>query len=257
MSWLRLYWRATRLLGHLVVGSLLCLMVKLDFGEHLPRERLTQRWNRYLLKILGLQITQRGHAVDGARMTVANHVSWLDIPLLAASEPTRFVAKSEIRHWPVAGWLANAAGSFYIRRGRGGARPLLERLIPHLQNGGAITIFPEGTTTNGRQVLDFHARLFAAALDSGCWVQPVALRYGCGRNGEDLAPFIGDDDLFSHILRVLREPQLQVQVLYCTPIRATSTDRDELARMARGAVCEALGMKDRPAAALARTALAA
>ncbi len=242
MSWFRLYWRTARLLAHLIFGSLLCLLVRLDVGERLPRERLTQSWNRRLLKILGLQVTTRGHAVEGARMTVANHVSWLDIPLLAASEPTRFVAKSEIRHWPVAGWLANAAGSFYIRRGRGGARPLLERLIPHLQNGGAVTIFPEGTTTDGRQVLDFHARLFAAAQDSGCWVQPVALRYGRDRNGDDLAPFIGDDELFGHILRVLREPQLQVQVLYCKPFRAQGLDRDALARRAHAAVCEALGL---------------
>ena len=242
MSELRLFLRGALLIAHLSFGMLLCLLMKLDVGGWLAPEPLTQFWNRHLLRILGLRITHRGQAVSGARMTVANHVSWLDIPLLAASEPTRFIAKSEIRHWPIAGWLANAAGTFYIRRGRGGARPLLERLTPHLKNGGAITLFPEGTTTNGRQVLGFHARLFAAALEAECWVQPVALRYGRGDDGGEVAPFIGDDDLFSHILRVLREPQLQVQVLYCAPIKAVGLDRDELAQRAHAAVSKALGL---------------
>lgn len=241
MSELRLLVRGALLIAHLLFGMLLCALMKLNVGGWLAPEPLTQFWNRHLLKILGLRITRRGQAVAGARITVANHVSWLDIPLLAASEPTRFIAKSEIRHWPVAGWLANAAGSFYIRRGRGGARPLLERLTPHLRNGGAVTLFPEGTTTNGRQVLGFHARLFASALEAGCWVQPVALRYGRGDDGSDVAPFIGDDDLFSHILRVLREPQMQVQILYCTPIKAVGLDRDELAQRAQAAVSRALG----------------
>ena len=171
-------------------------------------------------------------------MGVANHVSWLDIPLIAACETTRFVAKSDVRHWPVAGWLADAAGTFYIRRGKGGARPLLDKLVPHLAAGGSVVIFPEGTTTDGAGVLDFHARLFAGAIEAGCPVQPIAIRYGRARDGRDIAPFIGDDDLVSHIWRLLQEPGLVAHITYGEPLRGN--ERDALAQAARSAVCAAL-----------------
>ena len=236
--------RGARLVVHLLYGLLLCAAVALDASGRLGarRERLTQHWCQHLLRILGLRVRIRGRVAAGARMTVANHVSWLDIPLIAACEPTRFVAKSEIRHWPVAGWLANAAGTFYIRRGKGGARPLLDKLAPHLQRGGAITVFPEGTTTDGHDVLPFHARLFAAPQAADAVVQPVAIRYGLGLRGKPVAPFIGDDDLVRHILRVLREPALRIDVTYCAPIAAAGIERAQLAERAHAAVRHALGL---------------
>lgn len=230
--------RATRLILHLVVGVLLCGAVHLDRLGWLNPQRLTQWWNSVLLDILNIRLTIHGRPVRGARMSVANHVSWLDIPLIAASEPTRFVSKSEVRHWPVAGWLANAAGTFYIQRGKGGARPLLDQLTPHLAQGGNIVIFPEGTTTDGSHVRDFHARLFAAAIDAQCPVQPIAIRYGRGHDGSAVAPFIGNDDLVSHLWRILREPALGAELTYCAPL--CGSERDALALAAHEAVCRSL-----------------
>ena len=231
--------RALRLLLHIAVGSLLCAIVLLDITRKLPREKLTQWWNSALLDILNIRISIHGEPMAGARVTVANHVSWLDIPLIAASEPTRFVSKSEVRRWPIAGLFAEAAGTFYLRRGKGGSAPLLERLKPHLQTGGSVVFFPEGTTTDGAQVLNFHARLFSAAVDAACPVQPLALRYGRGADGSDVAPFIGDDDLLSHLLRILREPQLCAELTYCAALPA-GLARDELAVRSRAAICTAL-----------------
>lgn len=235
----------------LLYGLLLAAAVKLDWRAHLRPERLMQHWVRVLLKLLGIRVSVSGTPVASGRMTVANHVSWLDIPLIGACEPTRFVAKSEIRHWPVAGWLANAAGTFYIRRGKGGARPLLERLHPHLLSGGAVTIFPEGTTTDGASVLDFHPRLFAAAVESGCPVQPVAIRYRRTADGRDIAPFIGDDDLVTHILRILREPALQAEISYCAPITSTGLSREQLAAQAHAAIRAVIAPEPRPQRAAA------
>ena len=222
------------------MGVLLCAVIALDRRGRLSPERLTQWWNRGLLDILNLHFERRGAPVAGARMSVANHVSWLDIPLIAACEPTRFVSKSDVRHWPIAGWLADAAGTFYIRRGKGGARPLLDKLKPHLAAGGSIVIFPEGTTTDGSRVLDFHARLFAGAIEAHCPVQPIAIRYGRAQDGRDIAPFIGDDDLVSHIWRLLQEPGLTAEVTYCEPL--LGSERDALAQAARAAVCTALAL---------------
>lgn len=240
--------RALRLLIHLLVGLIAALAVRLSLGRLSPYPVATW-WSSTLLDVFNIQLQVSGQAHRGGRMTVANHVSWLDIPLIYACEGTHFVAKSEIRHWPVAGWLANAARTFYIRRGRGGAAPLLRALRPHLRSGGSVTIFPEGTTTDGLAMRPFHSRLFAAAIEADCLVQPVAIRYGRAADGELIAPFIGEDTLAGHIIRLLREPVLQAELIYCAPIRCTGLDRDELARRAQAAVARAL---EQPSPSLTR-----
>ena len=228
--------RALLLAAHLAWG--LALAAWLALGARAPREVVAQRWHRRLLDVLGLRVRVEGRPLRGPHLTVANHVSWLDIPVLGALEPTRFVGKAEIRDWPLAGWLATAAGTFYLRRGRGGTAPLLDRLVPHLR-AGSVVIFPEGTTTDGTGVKPFHARLFAAALDARQPVQPVTIQYGLSRRGENIAPFIGDDSLAGHLLRLLRNPGLEVCVRYGPPLVALAS-RDELAGEAETLVRAAL-----------------
>lgn len=243
IAWLR----GLRLVIHLAVGLGLALAVRVDFTRRLSGPRLMHWWTGMLLEILNIRLFVSGQPASGARFTVANHVSWLDIPLIGACEATHFLSKSEVRDWPVAGMLAEACGTFYIRRGKGGSRPLLNLLVPHLRAGGNIVVFPEGTTTDGLDVLPFHSRLFAGAIEAGCPVQPVAIRYGRAPDGAAVAPFIGDDDLVSHVLRILRTPELVAEVTYCRPIQAHSLDRDALCAAAQAAVRGVLG----PAPALA------
>ena len=230
--------KALRFVAHLAYG--IGLAVYVGLGGSRPRERLAQAWSWKLLEILGIRVQMEGAPLRGAHLTVANHVSWLDIPVLAALEPTRFVSKAEVKHWPVAGWLAVAAGTFFIRRGKGGAAPLLERLVPHLRRHGCAVVFPEGTTTDGREVRPFHPRLFAAAIEAHCPVQPVTLQYGLVADGEDVAPFTGDASLVGHIARLLRADALEVRVAYGPPIHVHARSRDELAQEAEAYVRAAL-----------------
>lgn len=233
---LRFLLRSALLILHLAYGLLLALIVKLDAGNRLPRERMGSHWSALLMRLMGVRLRVSGMPMSGGGMIVANHVSWIDIPLIYACAPTRFVSKSEVRDWPVAGWLAEAAGTFYLRRGKGGARPLINRLIPHLRALGSIVIFPEGTTTDGSDVLPFHPRLFCAAIESACPVQPVALRYGCGSGGENIAPFVGDDDLVSHVIRMLRNRNLEADVVFGAPLDSRGRTREQLADAARDAI---------------------
>lgn len=239
---LRMALRMVQLLPHVAYGLILTAVVLFDFTGKVKRERLAQHWSSHLLRILGVRVRVRGQAVEGASMMVANHISWLDISVLFACARTRFVSKSEVRKWPVAGWLAEGCGTFYIRRGRNDSRPLLNKLVPYLRNGGSVVVFPEGTTTGGDGVRLFHPRLFAAAIESGVWVQPVALRYGQGDGGITLAPFVGDDDLLSHLLRLLRNRVMDAEVIFCPPIDPAGRSRELLARMARASICRALGV---------------
>ncbi len=240
---LRFLLRSAALLALIAYGMVLVLMVRFDFAHRLKSEHLASHWSRLLLRLLNMRLRVRGgDIVDGGRVIVANHVSWLDIQVICACAPTRFVSKSEVQHWPVAGWLADAAGTFYIRRGKGGARPLLNKLLPFLQGGGSVAIFPEGTTSDGRVVLPFHPRLFCAAIESGRPVQPVALRYGPDPQGRNLAPFIGDDDLVSHLLRMLRCPGLDIEISFAERLYPAGRSREELAEAARESIRSALAV---------------
>lgn len=233
--------RAVRVIHHIGFALLLCTLINLDFTGRINADDWARRWLRRLMRIMGIRFVVHGQPAAGGQMIVCNHVSWLDIPLVGAALSSRFVAKSDIQHWPLIGFIARAIGTFFIRRGPGGSKPLLDKLRPHLAAGGSVVIFPEGTTTDGHNVLPFHPRLFQAALDCQAQVQPVALRYGLTAGGENIAPFIGDDTLAGHVLRMLRSPGLTAELFYC-PVLLPShySDRQLMARDAEEAIRRAV-----------------
>jgi len=220
----------------------MALAVGLSFRRIRP-EPLARWWYRRLLGVLHITVHWQGERDPDARLIVSNHVSWLDIAVIGAKLPARFIAKREVREWPVIGWLAQAAGAFFIRRGSGSSKALVERLQPHMQAGGSVVLFPEGTTTDGTTVRVFHARIFDAAVASQCPAQPIALRYGDAADGTAVAPFVGDDDFFPHLLRVIATPSLTVQATLL-PAVDFSDGRAAMSRQARMAVLAALGMAD-------------
>jgi 1-acyl-sn-glycerol-3-phosphate acyltransferase len=236
---LRATFRGARLILHLFTGMFLVLLVALDFTRRIPPEPLTRWWNARLLKILHVRLRIHGQALAGPQLMVCNHVSWLDISVLAAANLTRFVSKAEVRNWPIAGWLATAAGTFYIRRGAGGTKQLIEAMAGHLRRGGSVTVFPEGTTTDGERMLRFQPRLFGAAIEASSPVQPVALRYSRAANGENIAAFVGEETLTHNLRRLLKEPEMTVELTYCSPVwPEAGQDRAALAQAAHAAVCQ-------------------
>lgn len=261
---MRVTLKSLRLIAHLVVGLLLCAYVAVDrHGRFHTREQLARRWHRALLKILEIRVTTRGVPAQGARILVANHVSWLDIPVIAIGEDLRFVSKAEVRQWPIAGWFAASCGTFFLRRGAGGTKQLTQAIGAYLHQG-TVVFFPEGTTTDGRSVLKFQPRLFAAAIETGAAVQPVALRYSNASDGGNIGPFIGEDDMVSHIMRLMRRGPISVEVTYCAPIPSHGADRAALAQTAHAAICaivapeQLVGERSVPASRLsARQSLAA
>jgi 1-acyl-sn-glycerol-3-phosphate acyltransferase len=111
-------------------------------------------------------------------MIVANHVSWIDIFLISSVRPTRFVAKSEIRGWPLAGWIAERAGTLFIRRDQMRDMARIDaRVREVLAEGDCVGLFPEGITTEGDELRKFHSSLFEPAVANGAHVHPAAIRY--------------------------------------------------------------------------------
>ncbi|MEU7057290.1 lysophospholipid acyltransferase family protein [Streptomyces sp. NPDC046197] len=206
------------------------------FGGRIPAD-LVRRWCRAVVRAAGVRARITGTAApDGGLLLVANHISWLDIPLLAAVRPARMLAKTEIRQWPVAGALAARGGVLFIERDRLRALPdAVARIAEALRGGAAVAAFPEGSTWCGRAQGDFHRAVFQAALDAGAAVQPVRIRYRLdGGAATTAAAFVGEDTLLASLWRVVSARGLvgEVEVLPAIPADA-HPDRRSLAAAAR------------------------
>lgn len=230
--------RGGRLALHLLYGMLLAI-----FYPHLPEKRqrrMLKTWSRQLLGILniGLQIEgpqpMRG---EGGCLIVANHVSWLDIFVLNAIHPARFIAKAEVR-----GWLSKRCGTIFIERAqRQDAAAINHDVSSLLGQGVCVGLFPEGTSSDGKQVGHFHSALIQPAIDAGARICPIALRYQDERGELSGAPaFIGDTTLIQSIWNVLCCSQLNTLVAFTPALPAANKNRRELARAAQAAIAQEL-----------------
>ncbi|WP_312519365.1 lysophospholipid acyltransferase family protein [Massilia sp.] len=241
---IRLAWRLTRVIVHLCEGLATCALV-FPWASHGLRERMTRGWSRRLLSLCRVRVEQApgAPALEHA-LIVANHVSWLDIFVINAVNPCRFVAKAEIRSWPVMGWLAAGAGTVFIARGnRRELRHVFKGLVEVLQGGQRVALFPEGTTSLQGQVLPFHANLFEAAVDAGVQVQPYALAYLDADGGYHASIEYADETTFvDSLFRVLQGPPVTARLACLAPLEGKGAHRRELAAAAQEAVAQAVAM---------------
>lgn len=234
--------RALRVVVHIGLGFVISGATGALFFQNRLLPRQTVRWWLLrLTKVLNLEIHAHGVPVDAPALYVANHISWVDIAVLGGYAPVTFLAKSEVASWPLIGRLATAAGTLYIRRGKGEVRERARQIARHISEGRSVLAFPEGTSTDGTSVLKFHSPLFSAAADHGHTVQPVAIRYINSAGAHNTAvPFIGDDEFHTHLWRLLGEDRIRVEVLFLPPLQAEGGDHRSLAITAHTAVCEAM-----------------
>jgi len=234
--------RGGRLVLH-IASAFVLVMLFFRRPRHDSRiqRRLLQWWLRGVCRILNIQVVLQGHPQDDS-LVVANHVSWLDIPVLASVWSGSFLSKQEVAGWPVLGALVRRSGTLLIRRGCTASFGEAVTSVQHrLSLGGGVCMFPEGTTSDGRAVLSFRPRLFEAAVNAGAKVQAVALRYfDADGNLHPRAPFIGDDDFVSHLLRLLRGPAVRVEVVFLPRLSARGHAPRSLAEFAHWQVSEAM-----------------
>jgi 1-acyl-sn-glycerol-3-phosphate acyltransferase len=176
-------------------------------------------------------------------MLVANHVSWLDVMVLHALCPqARFVAKSEVQHWPLIGRLVAGAQTFFVERARPHqTRQTVAAITAALRTGATVVVFPEGTTTSGHSVLPFRSSLLQAALVGGTVVRPAALRYCDAQERlSRVVPYINNDTLLGSLWRTARSEQLVAEVRVLPALAGADADRRVLAVALRDAVQAAL-----------------
>lgn len=214
------------------------------------RLRLKQRWSRQLLGMLGVRLQADAAALPAPALLVANHVSWLDIFIINAVAPAAFVCKAEVRGWPGIGWLCERTETLFMPRGsRSAAKQAGEIVAARLRAGWRVAVFPEGTTTDGGRLLPFRPALLQGAIDAGCAVQPLALRYldGVGR-ATTAAAYCGDTTLLASLRRIAATPRLEVRLDVLPALDGHDAERRALAANAETAIRGALSRPRRDGA---------
>lgn len=239
--------RFTRVLIHIVRG-LATTAVVFPFSGEDRRSSLVQRWSADLLRMLAVEFERTGLATLPDRVViVANHISWLDIFVLNASHPSRFIAKSDIRRWPVVGLLVGSVGTLFLdRTRRRDAGRINGQVMQALNAGHAIALFPEGTTTEGRELLPFHGSLLQPVIDAGGHVVPVAIRYTHLDGSHSAAPaYVGETSLVGSFRQLLRARHTRVRLHMCPPLAAHGRHRREIAADAHQMILSALQLPER------------
>jgi len=236
-------WRILVAVGHLLHGVLLCAFV-FPFIDAPAQQQRVGWWSAKLLRLLGIALTSRGTPRGGATLVVANHISWLDILVINAVQPARFVSKADVRHWPVIGWLVACAGTLFIERERKrDALRVVHQVADALKRGQTIAVFPEGTTSEGHGLLPFHANLLQAAIATETPIQPVALRFRDATEAVSrAAAYVGDTHLLRSLWSVVTVPGLQASVDWLPPIETRHAERRALAEHLRERLLEAIGV---------------
>jgi len=202
------------------------------------RRALRRAWAGDLLRILGVRIDHGGLRVAPGSLIVANHVSWLDAVALHAVVPLAVVAKAEARRWPILGRMLASNDTLFVERRP--CRNLLrvnENIAARLARGESVAVFPEGTTTDGAQVLAFRPALFQPAVKAGHPVYALALAYldGAGRRCA-AAAYINDMSLWQSLCTIAALPALCLEIRPCGVVPTAGRDRRGAAHVARAAV---------------------
>lgn len=236
MTGMRRLWRMLLVIRHLgeAVWKLSVLSSRWDEAR---RAHENSAWSRRAIGIFGGQVRQvagltptTGEAV----LLVANHVSWLDIYAVMSVTDCRFVAKADVRRWPVIGWLAARLGTVFVAREQIRDVAKAGRTVSlALAEGQRMCVFPEGTTTDGSRVYAFNSALLQPAISTGAVVQPVAIRY-LQLDGAPFpnAAFVGDMTLVASLWQLTATQGFIVELAFLEPIATHDKDRREVAALA-------------------------
>lgn len=252
MLFLRRLFRLTGLVGALVLGIFLILGHslgrRLGWLDRHSKHRLARWWYNRLTRIMKVRVTLVRAPDQGRGLIAANHLSWLDIPVLGSVLPTYFLAKREVSRMPVVGWLARRGGTVFIDRGKRQYQEvgqLMQRLLKQGDGDRYLTFFPEATTGPGNRLRPFHPRLFAVAIETGLPVIPVAIRYTSDDPGQPRIPF-GEESMVVNLWRVLGEKRIEVEVDALPALASEHRSRRQLADQARLAIAGSLRIPAEP-----------
>lgn len=241
-------WYFVRVFFHLAIGLSACAVI-FPFCSAKTKEKLVRWWSGAMLRICQVEVRflDENHVErDDHVLVVANHVSWLDIFLLNYFRPCHFVAKADIRAWPILGWLSDKAGTIFLARGKQReVRRIYEGLVHQIAEGKRIAFFPEGTTAAQGTLLPFHANLFEAAIEAKVPIQAFAIRYVDAKGAlHHAVDFTGDMTFAESMNLILRGGKITAELRQLPLISTEDAHRREVAQAARLAVAQSLGITE-------------
>lgn len=201
------------------------------------RARWMSRSARAVLACLDIAIEVEGHP-PARGLLVANHLGYFDIVALSAAAPCFFVSRADLRNWPLLGALARCGGTIFLDRASlASANAVAAQITSRFSLSVPVALFPEGTSTDGAQVLRFHSRLLHPAADAGTPITPAAIRYVLNGIPEREACFYGDQSLPGHFWKAFALPGFAVHLcfgesrIYTDARIAAQETHDEIAAM--------------------------
>lgn len=227
----------------MAVGLIACLPLHYAWKVAGVKSPWPRRFLYWVGRSAGMRVTVSGAPLRSHVLFVSNHLSWLDIMLIAGASGAAFVSRDDVARWPILGWLASLNDTIYVERSQKGAvRNQADTLRSALAAGRAVALFPEGTTDGGTNVLPFKPSLLASLFPplGHVRVQPVALDYGPAAG--DIA-WVGNEPAAANLKRVLaRRGTTPVQVIFLAPLDPGAFEgRKTLAEAARAEIVDALG----------------
>jgi 1-acyl-sn-glycerol-3-phosphate acyltransferase len=231
-----------RIIVHVFKGCFILLLV-FPWLKVEQQHRSIRHWCKQLLGIFQMRLSVIGaeQLEDTHYLMAANHISWIDIHVINAFKPHYFVAKSEVASWPIFGWMAKQLGTLFIERGKSNSiRNMVQEVAGQL-NQKAICIFPEGTSTDGKQVAPFKSNLFEAAIVANAPVYSLAIQYFDVRTGHKTtaAAFIGEMGLLDSIWNLICSPPICAQISISAKLPALK-ERKALAELSQSLIAEQL-----------------
>lgn len=238
-------YRISRILLHTLLGLAIAAFVW-PFTHKNRKLKLTKWWCTGLLRCFNIKVLIRGTPpsnLSGA-MLVANHVSWADIHALNSVMPLRFIAKLEIKNWPIFGYLVKKSDTIFIdRTSRKDAARIVGVASDALKNGDNLGFFPEGTTTDGTHLLTFKSSVLQAAINANATIWSVAIRYPNIDGKPNLAmAYAGDTGLGESMMNVLKQKKPVVELHFLTSITAPQANRQAASKAAFIAISSALNL---------------
>ena len=234
--------------GGIVLAALPDYLIRCAFRRNHSRRRARALWlqrtARRVAAIFKLNPRAAG-PIPSRGLLVSNHLSYLDILVISSITPAIFVAKREVKLWPVVGWLAQLAGTLFVDRARRvQVGQVNDEIQTALDQGALVVLFPEGTSSDGRTVLPFKSSLLEPAAQSAHPLSVCAMHYTLedGDAGTEVS-YWGDHTFFPHLLNLMGKRAVHATVRFA-PVQRTGTDRKELARQLHG---EILKLKTGPA----------
>jgi 1-acyl-sn-glycerol-3-phosphate acyltransferase len=243
LRYLRLLYRLPWLLLHTLLGTPVTVLsqsapgqaIRIG-GQSLSEVTLTW-WGSTSCRIFGLRRRVYGRLLEGPQLVAANHISWIDIPLLHSLAAMGFVAKAEISQWPLIGSMARVGGTVFHQRGNhDSASGVASAMAKRLDEGGRVAIFPEGGILPGEGVKRFHARMFGPAIETATPVQPVMLRYTRGGHPYHDITFRPGEHFLGNFFRLLTQAPCLAEIHVLPPVSTSGRQRREVAAEAELAV---------------------